>query len=113
MTTQYQRGQRFAWKVRDQLRDDGYQVFVTAGSKTPADLIALKYGETLLVQAKRTSGTIPPAERVKLVDLAALVGAIPIVAHRPIPQKPIRYRRLTGWTAKEWEPWTPDQVGAA
>lgn len=54
--------------------------------------------------------TCPPGERAELLRLAALIpDALPIVAGRPR----VTFRRLTGPGPREWEPWTPDTVGAA
>lgn len=77
----YSRGRDFEWRVRDYLRDNGYEVTRAAGSKTKLDLIAMKPGQLLFVQCKRTS--LPgPAERVEIVRLAQMVGAVPLVATR-------------------------------
>lgn len=110
--TNYADGRRFEYKVRDALADDGYYLIRSAGSKGLIDVVAFKPGQMLFVQAKRRDGTIGPGSRAALLDLAAMVDALPIVAHQPIPRKPIRYRLLTGPGAKQWEPWTSDQVGA-
>lgn len=104
----YGTGRRYEWKVRDALADDGYDVIRAAGSKGKVDLVAMKPGELLFIQCKRTNGTIPPAERRELLRLADLVDAVPIVAHGP---GPIRYRELLGREPKQWRPWTPDTVG--
>jgi Holliday junction resolvase len=123
--TQGTAGRRFEWKVRDALRADGYTVIRSAGSKGAVDLIAFKAGtrkalpfdigwtQMLFVQAKRTNGTIPPAEREALRDYAKKAHAIPIVAYQPKPRQPIAYRRLTGPGPKDFEVWSPDEVGVA
>jgi len=106
--SQYERGRAFEYRVRDALGADGYEVLRSAGSKTKVDLAAFKPGQLLLVQCKRTSGTIPPAERTDLLRIAGYVGALPIVAHRSRPRGPIAYRLLTGPGPKQWDHWTPD-----
>jgi Holliday junction resolvase len=131
--TQGTAGRRFEWKVRDALRADGYTVIRSAGSKGAVDLVAFKDGRRyrpdvvsigqpgdvvyvepgrhmLFVQAKRTNGTIPPAERAELIRYAHIARAIPVVAYQPKPRQPIAYRRLTGPGPKDWQPWTPDEV---
>jgi Holliday junction resolvase len=121
--TQGTAGRRFEWKVRDALRADGYTVIRSAGSKGAVDLVAFKQwteklplysivSHMLFVQAKRTTGTIPPAERGELIRYATIARAIPVVAYQPKPRKPIAYRRLTGPGPKDWQPWSPDEVGA-
>lgn len=65
----YSKGANFERRVRDYLREIGFVVFRSAGSHTPADLIALKAGEVMLVQCK-LDGKISPAERQSLIFLA-------------------------------------------
>jgi Holliday junction resolvase len=113
--SQYRRGADFERRVRAALEADGYEVIRSAGSKTPVDLIALKepwqHRDALVfIQAKRTNGTCPPAERVRLLSLANIARAVPLVAYQPLPRKPIAYRRLTGPGPKDWQPWTPDEA---
>jgi Holliday junction resolvase len=126
--TQGTAGRRFEWKVRDALRADGYTVIRSAGSKGAVDLVAFKEipdgpntyrfawdaststTHMLFVQAKRTNGTIPPAERTELIRYAHIARAVPLVAYQPKPRQPIAYRRLTGPGPKDWQPWTPDEV---
>ncbi len=50
----YRRGYRIELRVRDLLRKEGYLVLRSAGSKGPADLVAIgKNGEVRLIQVKR------------------------------------------------------------
>lgn len=109
--TNYTRGRALEYEIRDRLREDGYQAFRTAGSRGVADIVAIKPGQIVYCQAKK-GGRISPAERTALFRAAADVGALPIVAARQ-PRQPIEWRRLTGTGPKEWQPWTPDQLGAA
>lgn len=110
MSTPYQAGRAFELRVKRALETDGYWVHLAPGSKG-IDAIAAKNGDWLVISIKRSKGTIPPAERDELLAVAAIVQARPIVAHQPEPRKPIRYRQLTGPGPKQWQPWTPDQVG--
>lgn len=119
--THYRRGRDFEYKVRDALRDDGYEVLRSAGSKSAIDLVAFKQWpitdalsgwHTLFVQCKRIDGNIGPDDRAELLRLAGIINAVPIVAHQPAPRRPIQYRRLTGPGPKDWVAWTPDEVGA-
>lgn len=114
MTTNYNRGRTFEWKVRDALTADGYTVIRSAGSKTKADLICFKPGQVLLIQCKRHGGALPPAERHELLRLAALLPgvALPVMAYQPAPRRPIAYAVLTGPGPRERRAWVPDQVGA-
>jgi holliday junction resolvase Hjr len=116
--SRYRAGRDFEYKVRDNLTADGYEVIRAAGSKGPVDLVAFKGGmqrgtwhsQLLFIQAKRRDGTISPADRAELLRVAGIVNAYPIVAHQPIPRRPIRYRQLTGPGPKQWLEWFPDEV---
>lgn len=77
----YNRGRELEYRVKDFLTDNGYWCIRAASSKGIADLVAMKAGETLMVSCK--TKTLPgPAERVELVRVARMVGAVPIVATR-------------------------------
>lgn len=100
----YSRGRALEHDARAYLRDQGYDVFRTAGSKTAVDLIAIKAGSVLLVQAK-TSGILPPAERAELMRLTAILpGSEALLVTRPRTT----FHRLTGTGPKDREPWTGD-----
>lgn len=78
-------------------------------SKGPADLILVKHHRLLLVQVKRTSAQLPPAERAALIAMADSFGldlALPVVATTPF-RKPVSYRLLTGPGPKDWVAWDP------
>jgi len=81
MTTNYERGRALEHRVRTHLREQGYEVLRTAGSKSKVDLVAVKTGQILFVQCKR-SGALPPAEWNALWDLAAMAGAVPVLAEQ-------------------------------
>jgi Holliday junction resolvase len=89
----YARGRDLEHRVRAHLRDEGYEVLRTAGSKSKVDLVAIKPGQILLVQCKR-SGALPPAEWNALWDLAQMIGAIPVLAEQLTRGR--KYWRLTG-----------------
>lgn len=89
----YHRGRDLEHRVRAHLRDQGYEVLRTAGSKSKVDLVALKPGQLLFVQCKR-SGALPPAEWNALWDLARMAGAVPVLAEQL--QRGRKYWRLTG-----------------
>ncbi len=89
--TNYARGSKFEYKVRDALKAQGaIYVCRSAGSHGPVDLIAvfpavwhgLVSGDRrtwAFVQAKR-DGRISKADRWALVELAAQCGAVPVLA---------------------------------
>ena len=117
--THYDNGRQFEYKVRNALIADGYEVIRAAGSKGKVDLVAFKQWPTmdtwrrwhmLFVQCKRRDGNIGVDDRAELLRLARIANAHPLVAHRPIPRRPIQYRRLIGPGPKDWVAWTPDDV---
>jgi Holliday junction resolvase len=111
--TNYDNGRRFEWAVRDHLARDGYDVFRSAGSKTKVDMTAVKTGQLLFVQCKR-DGKISPAERVKLLQLAALIDcAVPVLAWKTVGDSTVHLAELTGPGPKDRRPFHTDQVAAA
>ena len=115
--TAYERGNYLERRAADKLRHDGYTCWQTRGSKTPADIIAAKPGQLLLVQVKAGLATITHDEWNNLLATATRAGAIPIVADR-LKRGVIRWRRIThahqpnsrDWPAVDWH---ADQVAAA
>jgi len=104
--TNYARGRRLEWDAQHALEEAGYETIRAASSKGIADVAGFKPGQTVFVQAK-TNGVIPPAERVALLRLAAMVpGALALVASRPRAT----FRRLTGPGPKDWVAWSPDEI---
>ena len=82
-----QRGTRFEYRVRDHLKSLGWTVFRSAGSRSPADLIALAQSYdnsliTLCVQCKAYED--PTLERAEFKGLLALrkMGALVLVISR-------------------------------
>jgi Holliday junction resolvase len=115
MSTPYEQGRRFAYRVSLDLKRKGYEIIRSAGSKTKVDIVAFcrshySSSELLFIQAKKSDGTIPPAEREELIRLTYLAEADPLVAYQTKPRGPIAYRRLTGPGPKDWQPWVPDEV---
>lgn len=96
--THYDRGRRFEWRIRDDLRKNGYTVLRTAGSKgdSKIDLLAFKPGQALFVQAKSGAAPLPLAEWDRLVEVAGWVGAIPLLATSGPNGRGIEYVRLLG-----------------
>ncbi len=69
----YRIGLIFEYEVRDWLRDRGWLVMRSAGSKSPVDLVAVRNNQVLLVQCKK--GTKPAkAERTNLSILEGRTG---------------------------------------
>lgn len=116
MASQYRRGADFERKVANNLTLDGYHVVTSRGSHGHADLIALKPGQTLLVQCKLGGpGEVPPAEWNALRSIAGYVGGLAIVASRP-KRGLVAYHLMTGLKSgvRGVRPpcveWTPDEL---
>lgn len=115
MTTGYRLGVALEYRVKALLERDGYYVVRSAASKGVVDLAAMKPRQLLLVQCKR-SGALPPAEWNELYDLAASLGAVPVMA-----VKGLRRTELYRLTARKdgsrrrqpMEPFTTDEPGEA
>ncbi len=109
MTTAYARGATFERRVRDALTAQGWLVLRSAGSHSPADLVAWSpveepYGSRCwFVQAKR-SGVPSAADRVALLAWADRAGAVAVLV-RP---------RLRGLDWRTWDAgarrWVPVDV---
>jgi hypothetical protein len=104
----YNQGRRVEYAVIHDLQQAGYETIRAASSKGLADVVAIKEGQVLLVNCKRT--TMPgPGERADLLRIAAMLPfiAVPIVALHPF-RLPLVYRQLTGPGPKDWAPWPLD-----
>lgn len=75
----YQIGRRFEWRVRDYFKGQGYFVLRSPISRGPVDLVALKKGESLLIQCKVKSQLKGFGE---LISLANTIDAKAILAYR-------------------------------
>jgi len=77
----YQRGRYWEYRVRDFFKNKGYFVWRSPASKGPADLIAIKKGEILLIQCK-VSGSIKKEKREELKELAKSINAKALLVQR-------------------------------
>ena len=100
----YRNGAQLERDAKNQLEADGYWCIKSGGSKGVVDVLAMKPGQLLMVQAKK-NGVCPPAERAALLELASTFEAIPLVAFR---DRGVKYRRLIGPGPKDWVPWEAD-----
>lgn len=82
----YRIGRAVEYRVRDQLREHGYFVLRSPGSRSPMDLIAIRVGVVLMIQCKR-GGVLGPKSWNELFDLAESTGAFPILAEYPHPRR--------------------------
>ncbi len=95
--TNYRRGRAFEYQVRDHLRERGFVVVRSAGSHTPADLVALGDLAPWIVQVKR-DGRLSATERDAVLTMAKQARAWPILA-RYRPELPHVQIVLLGVTA--------------
>lgn len=111
----YSRGADFERRTAKNLDGFGYVTVRSAGSHSPADLVAMRHGETLAVQCKR-DGRLDPDEWNKFYCWAAMAGATPILASKGPRGSGIIYHRLTsrkdGRGRQPWVPWVPETEGS-
>jgi hypothetical protein len=115
----YAQGTRFEHKVRDHLAENGYEVVRAAGSKgsSKVDLIALKPGELLFIQCKRT-GLISPAEWNRVFEVSGWVAALPLVASNGLLGRGVVFdllldRKVPRSRTRPCRRWVVDQLVAA
>lgn len=110
----YTKGYYAEQRTREHFERDGYVVFRPGGSFGPADLVAAKPGQWLLVQVKTGEAQLQHGWWNDLFELAALLGADAIVADWP-KRGQLRLRRITGLHIAhkhDWpcEPFFTDEV---
>ncbi len=79
----YKRGAALEYLIKGKLEKEGWFVVRAAGSHGPCDLVAMKRGQTLLISCK-LSEYAPPIERDTLAQLAADIGAMPMITTRDL-----------------------------
>jgi hypothetical protein len=95
------------------LERHGYRPMRSSGSHGAVDVIGFGDAEIVLIQAKISSPTIPPAERRAVLGIARRMGplAVPLSASRT--PGGVAYRLLTGTGSKDWLPWEPEPTSEA
>lgn len=80
--TNYKRGYSLEWKAKRILDDNGYMVFRSPASKSPADIIAFNKKRKLMIQCKKTSkDTMYIYELDALIKSAKQYGATPLIVY--------------------------------
>ena len=101
----YRTGDEREKRVCDYLRRDGYFCGQARGSKGVVDIFACKPRQTLFLQVKGGAKTISSSEWNLLHEIAALYGALPILADFPEARRgpgggsivgELRMRHITG-----------------
>ena len=94
-TAAQRRGTRYEKLAAAKLRRDGYFVMEARASKGLADLLALKIGQTLMIQVKGGDADLRGSWFNELFDAAIRHGAWAVIADYPRPGK-LRLRRIIG-----------------
>lgn len=107
----YRQGDHYEKRVKADLEANGYAVWQTRQSRSPADLVAIKPGQTLLVQVKAGRTMLSHDEWNALYELGRSAAAVTVVADRA--GRSIRYREVLGRHSAHsaiWpcQPWLPD-----
>ena len=106
----YSDGRKLEYAAMLDLTENGYWTIRAAGSKGAADIVAIKAGQLIFIQCKR-SGVMAPAERAVLLDLATMFKGIPLCARwvkAGRAARTVEFRQLTGPGPKDWRPWSAD-----
>lgn len=106
------KGRRREWKVRDELKGHGWHLVArSAGSKGAADLVMVHpFHGLALLQVGTANKTLGPADRTRLLELAGMCGALPLVCHviaQPGKPTTLSYWRVYDSPPSNWEPWDP------
>ena len=95
MATNYQRGADFERRTAAYFERIGYVTVRSAGSHSPADIVAMKGGDAICIQCKR-NGRLDPEEWNEFWEFCKTAGATPILAQMGPQRKGITFSRLTG-----------------
>jgi len=99
----YRKGARAEYIVRDRLREAGWLVVRSYGSRGPFDLLGVHAGDDpALVQVKSHGAHMGPVARQALLDLALTLDATPVLAH--YADGTVTYHRITAEGLDEWTP---------
>ena len=116
MATNYQRGADFERRAQAYLERIGYATVRSAGSHSPADVVAMRHGEIVCVQCKR-NGRMDPDEWNDFWDFCQKAGALPVMATLGPQSKGVCYNVLTsrkdGRGRQPLAPWVPQREGSA
>lgn len=87
----YDMGMAFERAVRKDLEGRGYFVVRSAGSRGPADLVAMRKGIVLLVQCK-LAGKLKMREYIRLIRVAEMTSCAIVLATKNKKSKKITYK---------------------
>lgn len=89
----YRLGRALEYRSRDHLRKLGYFVLRSPASQSPLDLVAIRKGEVVFIQCKR-SGHLSPKEWNEFFTLSLSVGALPLLAEMHPRGHGVQYHKL-------------------
>lgn len=81
LMTNYEKGRRFEYRVRDLFKRQGFVVVRAAQSK-PIDLVCLKDGTSILIECKVNKSSLGKDGKNELLHMARTSRAIPVLAYR-------------------------------
>lgn len=102
-TTPYRRGYTFQRRVLVALAKARWVWFVVAGSRGPADVLALRPGRIALIQVKK-NGQISPRDRADLLSYKRLSTDVVVVRSAPRTRK-LEVRAVDNW-GDGWRPFS-------
>ena len=94
MGANYKRGRTFEYRAKRDLERRGYVVVRSAGSRTPADLVAGREGRVLLVQCTTSSQSKSQEDRARLREMAERFGAEPVLVWKDGRRGPLVWETL-------------------
>ncbi len=100
----YQRGNNAERRACATLQRHGWYTWQTRGSKSAADIVAMRGGVVLLVQVKYGETEITGAEWNALYQLSTMIGAIPIYASTR-PREGFLWVRMCGEHPRQSRVW--------
>jgi Holliday junction resolvase len=117
----YKKGRALEYECKKVLESMGYFCIRSAGSHSPADLVAAKAGQILLVQVQK--GSHLPREKERALKAACKqAGAIGLFAYkrkgswffmRIYPERPVSPQMLTEFLAGGYRPPAPPMLESA
>lgn len=95
MATNYQRGANFERRVQADMENRGYVTVRSAGSHSPADVVALMAGEVPVAIQCKLNGRLDPEEWNEFLSWSNRGGMVAVLARPPSNRRGIEYMRLT------------------
>jgi len=105
----YTNGMYYEHKCVVALKDCGWYVIQSRGSKGCADITAIRHNVVLLVQVKSGVANISSREWNELFDLATMIGAVPVYV-KALAYKPIEWRRMTDRRVEGSRHWPAETI---